>query len=355
MITYEEYMNTVLYDSTCGYYMKHTQKIGREGDFITSSNISNVFGMLFAHVLMNTCKKNELPFIICEIGGGNGRFAKAILDEWEKLDQQSFSALTYIIIETSPYHRQLQQEILPIGKQVVQYESIEEVIERFPNFEGIMISNELFDAFPVRVVEKRDGQLYEVMVSMDEDHNLCERLCVTEDQELSIYLQEQKLVLADNQRFEVPLSMINYLNDMSTLIRRGVVFTVDYGYTNDEWMLPQYRRGSLRGYSNHKLIDNPLLHPGEMDLTTHISFDAVQFYGDKYGLKFDKKLRQDEFLLAAGILDFLQEHHDTNPFSEKSKQNRAIRSLIMGGGISEAFHVLIQKKGNTNMIDFSAK
>jgi hypothetical protein len=38
-------------------------------------------------------------------------------------------------------------------------------------------------------------------------------------------------------------------------------------------------------------------------------------------------------------------HQDRNPFSAASKQNRAIRSLILSGGMSDAFDVMIQQKG----------
>src|SRR5690606_5195078 len=107
---------------------------------------------------------------------------------------------------------------------------------------------------------------------------------------------------------------------------------------------PARQKGSLRGYYKHQLMDNPLEHPGDMDLTTHIHFDTLISMGEKHGFEFVTKFRQDEFLLAAGILTFLQDNFDSNPFSEISKQNRAIRSLIMDGGMSSAFHVLIQQK-----------
>ncbi len=344
-LTYEEYMNTVLYDETYGYYMKETQKIGKAGDFITSSNISNVFGMLFSKVFHKLCQKEDLPLILCEIGGGNGRFAKAILDEWEKLDPTSFKKLTYIMIEKSPYHVQLQKEILPLGTKVKQFETIEDVMGQYPEFQGIIFSNELFDAFPVRVIEMKAGALREVKVTLNEDDKLMEKFFDLEEEKILMYLKEQGLQLKEGQRFEIPLGMIEYIEKIASLINRGLLFTIDYGYTNKEWMLPPHQKGSLRGFYRHTLVKDPLQNPGEMDLTTHISFDALEYYGRKNGLELVTKLRQDHFLLEAGILDYLQEHQDPNPFSEKSKQNRAIRSLIMSGGMSSAFHVMVQQKG----------
>jgi len=339
-ITYEEYMNIALYHETYGYYMKDTEKIGKSGDFITSSNVSDVFGKLFAHVFYKIFEKHHLPPIICEIGGGNGRFAKSILDEWDKIN----TPVTYIIIETSPYHRQLQQKILPIGNHVKQYESLEEAQKAYPAFQGIILSNELFDAFPIRMIEKKDEQLFEVMISINDDDALTEVLFPLTDEHVLDYLHTQNIELVNEQRFEVPLAMVDFTRKLSKFLDKGVVFTIDYGYTNEEWSLPPHRKGSLRGYHQHTMIQNPLEKPGEMDLTTHISFDALIDYGRKEGLEFVAKLRQDEFLLSAGILTFLQEHHDPNPFSEESKRNRAIRSLIMAGSMSQSFHVVMQEK-----------
>ena len=58
---------------------------------------------------------------------------------------------------------------------------------------------------------------------------------------------------------------------------------------------------------------------------------------------------QDEFLLSIGILDHLENHHDPNPFSEVSRRNREIRSLIMPSGISAAFQVLVKKDPNSQI------
>ena len=57
MITYEEYMNIVLYHPQYGYYMREKEKIGTEGDFITTSNYSDIMGSLFAKWFEKMIKK----------------------------------------------------------------------------------------------------------------------------------------------------------------------------------------------------------------------------------------------------------------------------------------------------------
>jgi SAM-dependent MidA family methyltransferase len=342
LISYSDYMDAVLYHPELGYYMKNKQKVGREGDFITTSNISDIYGRLVAKWFSSVCVNNNLEAVFCEIGAGNGRFAHAFLQEWHESIK---TPLNYIIVESSPFHRKLQNELLKPNYSVVQVDGL----EKLDSFEGVIFSNELFDALPVHVIEKQNGELYEIMIGYKNERLYEERVLLTHPEILS-FVKESNIDIRENQRLEIPLTMEKMLQDISKTLTRGLVVTADYGYTNEEWMHPSRAMGSLRGYYQHKMIEDVLQNPGEMDITSHIHFDWLIKKGEQLELKLISKLRQDEFLLKAGILRELENHYDPNPFSEVSKRNRAIRSLIMPSGMSSFFHVIIQQKGmdNTN-------
>jgi SAM-dependent MidA family methyltransferase len=336
-ITYAEFIGAALYHPELGYYMKNNEKIGPRGDFITTSNVSDIFGRTIARWFASICKHYQLSPVFCEIGAGNGRFAKAFLQEWEKKVKMP---LTYFIVESSPYHRKLQKELIGEDFSVKQVGTLEELA----NFEGMIFSNELFDAFPVHIIEKIEGIVYEVMIGINNDELYEQRIPLT-NSEILKFLEENKIHLNENQRMEIPLDMGEMLLKISNTLLKGFIVTVDYGYTLDEWMEPARAKGSLRGYYQHKMFENVLRNPGEMDITSHIHFDWLITKGAQLDLNLIIKLRQDEFLLKTGILTELENHYDPNPFSDVSKRNRAIRSLIMPSGMSTYFHVLIQKKG----------
>lgn len=337
VISYADYISAVLYHPELGYYMKNKQKIGRQGDFITTSNVSDIFGSNFARWFLFVCQNNNLNPVFCEVGAGNGRFARSFLKEWHEMTK---IPLRYIIIESSPYHRQLQHDLL---QDEFLYEQAESLQELAP-FEGMIFSNELFDALPVHVIEKNNGKLEEIMIGINEENLVEERVPLT-NVAIEDYLFCNKIELNEGQRIEIPLSLESMLQEMEKVLLKGFITTVDYGYTYEEWMEPARKKGSLRGYYQHKMIENVLLHPGEMDITSHVHFDWLIRKGEELHLHLLNKLRQDEFLLKTGILEELQNHYDPNPFSDISKRNRAIRSLILPGGMSSFFHVVIQQKG----------
>ncbi|MCL6587256.1 MAG: SAM-dependent methyltransferase [Anoxybacillus sp.] len=343
-ISYADYMNLALYDEKNGYYMKDRDKIGRTGDFYTSIYVSDVFGKLFASLFIKLVETGNILPCICELGGGDGKFARAVLTEW-KQTSATFEQLTYMIVDTSPYQRKKQQQALAdFHEHVIFYEGFAAFRKQHPSFSGIVFSNEFFDAFPVHVITREHGQLYEWFVTV-KDGRLQEVKHPLENEAIFTYLRERNIVLAEGQRLEVPLAMKAFLLEHASFFTQSVMVTVDYGYTDEEWKQLLRREGSLRGYYQHRLIANPLAYPGEMDITSHISWDALRLYGEEAGWEWVATIRQDRFLLAAGILDYLVAHHDPNPFSEQSRRNRAIRSLITDEGISSAFHVMIQQKG----------
>lgn len=336
MISYAKFIEFSLYHPENGYYMKAGEKLGKKGDFITTSNISDIYGRLVAKWFLQKKEELELQAYVCEIGAGNGRFAAAFIDEWRK---NSKEPLKYTIVESSPYHRELQRERVPFDEGIQQVESLDEV----DPFEGFVFSNELFDALPVHVIEKKNGEFMEVMVSI-EGERLAEVPVPLANERIQQFLEESNIELKDGQRIEIPLEMEGMVKKISEVLVRGMVITVDYGYSDEEWMEPIHRDGSLRGYYKHQQVNDVLLHPGEMDLTSHVHFDSFVRIGEKYGLQFEQKQRQDEFLMSIGILKELEDHYDPDPFSEISRRNRAIKSLIIPSGLSTFFHAITQVK-----------
>jgi SAM-dependent MidA family methyltransferase len=342
-LDYSEYMMTALYHPCEGYYMKPKNKVGTKGDFITSSNVHNVYGKLFAKLMVKYFNETNIPPVIIEVGGGNGRFAKHLLEEVKLLDAPLYDRLKYVMVETSSYHIKVQQTTIPYTAPVSYFTSLEEVPVQLRN--GVLFSNELFDALPVHVIEYTKGTVKEVFVTINEEGKLVEKNAPLINEEILAYITTNKIRFSEGRRMEIPLAMMDFAKILGEWLLSGTIITVDYGYRFSELSGQDLKEGSLRGYYQHQLIKDPLKYPADMDLTSHIHLDALEECLNELGFSHVGTMRQGDFLVAAGVLDYLQDNQDPNPFSEKSKQNRSIRTLIMDGSWSNAFHVLIHEKG----------
>lgn len=343
-IPYSAFINLALYHPVEGYYQNNQTKIGKEGDFYTSSFVHEIFAQQLGEFFTKVCNQTDLPKRICEIGGGDGRFAQQISSFLPELEWE------YILIESSPFHRSKINEKNYNFKKLHVFESIEEAIHKLNGLEGIIFSNEWLDAFPVDVVEKKNNQCYEVMVSINPEGQLCEKHMPL-SKEKKAWLEKFNITLDEGFRTEIPPFLFGELNKVNQLLSKGLIVTIDYGYTDEERKHPSRKDGSLRGYKKHQLINDVLKNPGEMDITHHVHWDVIKSIGEELGWTFVDQMKQREFLVKTGILQKLVNHDSTDPFSLESKKNRAIRSLIMGDGIGNSFDVSIQSKGISKDID----
>ncbi|WP_093046235.1 SAM-dependent methyltransferase [Thalassobacillus cyri] len=337
-IGYDTFIEYSLYHEGKGYYQRDGIKVGKEGDFYTSSMIHSIFAEIFADYFFKVTQTLDIPLQICEIGGGDGTFAHQVM---ERLKRHQ-APYTYHLIEKSPFHR----DTLKVNESeggFALYESMDEFLNQNSFFEGIIFSNEWLDAQPVKVVEKCDGDMVEIQVSLDEKDNFKEVVRPL-DRELSLFMTTYNIHLEEGQRIEIPLYMIHAVRKLDTLLDRGLIVTVDYGYEREDWNHPARREGSLRGYSQHQLVKNVLQDPGSMDITHHVHWDIWKALGEDIGWENIFLKKQKEFLLQSGILEELIAHNNADPFSEESKKNRAISSLVAGNGYSHAFDVCIQAK-----------
>ena len=113
-------------------------------------------------------------------------------------------------------------------------------IVKWENRSRDSFSNELFDAFPVEVIEKRNGILYEVRVTYTEEGNLQKYVYL--HKRIGRYLLKYNIHLAEYQRFEVPIAMEEYIKEIAKWFQRGVCITVDYGYTKKNGCIPHIKK-----------------------------------------------------------------------------------------------------------------
>lgn len=350
-ITFASYMEAALYEPGLGYYTSPGRKVGAEGDFYTSMNVHSAFGRLIAREI---CRFWELlgspaPFTVAEAGAGGGQLALDILDALAELNQGLYGALVYRLIEKEPTLRGAQAQRLERHAQRLAWSTPEELAGGGLSFTGCIISNELFDAMPVHIVEMTEEGLKELYIGADEE-GFRERLAAPSTPELAAYLERYQVRLMPGQRGEINLAAPAWLASAAGALERGFVLSIDYGYLTEELYAPQRRGGTLLCYHRHSTNENPYILVGEQDITTHINFSQLMEAGRDAGLVTVWFGEQYRFLLGVGLVqELIRLEAQAETEQERLKHRLALKKLMLPeGGMGDTFKVLIQAKGVEN-------
>lgn len=343
-ISFKDFMDYVLYYPSLGYYTCDKEKIGGYGDFFTSSELDPVFGQLLAkqfnEIYLNYFKGKKIKLV--ELGSGKGILAFDILNEIKTNYPEFYENLEFISVEKSPFHIQHQQKVLN-GFNVKWLESIEDL----EDIEGIVYSNELFDALPVHLIKKKNGKIYEIYLN-EKDGEIVEELREISEDVLT-YIKELKIDIPEGMTTEVNLLAKDLIQTIGQKLKKGFVFTVDYGYPSKELYKPYRMKGTLLCYYKHTYNENFYENIGFQDITSHVNFSALVYYGKKAGLEFTGFTDQAHFLINLGIGDVmiqLQEKGDSKSFERINR----LKTLILPKGMGEKFKILIQHKNIKNPI-----
>ena len=350
-ITFASFMESALYEPDLGYYTSPGRKVGAEGDFYTSMNVHSAFGRLISREIGRFWELLDSPacFTIAEAGAGGGQLAQDILDAIAQENPNLYGILTYRLIEKEPSLQQAQAARLERHAERLAWSSPQELADAELSFTGCIISNELFDAMPVHLVEMTDEGLKEVFVSADAN-GFRERFLPPSSPELAAYLQKFEVRLMPGQRAEINLAAPAWIASAARALERGFVLTVDYGYLTEELYTPQRRNGTLLCYHKHTTNEDPYQLVGEQDITTHINFSALIEAGNEQGLEKVWYGEQYRFLLGVGLLEELMRMEAQAKDEQESLKHRlAIKKLMLPeGGMGDTFKVLIQAKGVQN-------
>jgi len=332
-ISFYDFMEMALYYPELGYYTSSHEKIGAQGDYYTSSNLTSAFGeMLGKQIEEMWGVLGYKKFTVVEMGAGRGLLSGDVLSYLKK-NHELYRGLNYCIVEKSPTLRKEQKTRL-VAENVSWYDSITEL----SGMTGCIFSNELPDAFPVHVVVM-ENELTEVFV--DYENSFIEVLRPAKG-ELKNYLEELKINLPFGYRSEINLDAIKWIHEISSTLKKGFVITIDYGYPSDELYQEYRNRGTLMCYYKHSVNEMPYEHIGEQDMTTHVNFSALDHWGRKTGLDFCGFTDQMHFLIGLGIDEYLKNLQEKDPANYYRKM-LPVKTLLMEMG--ETFRILIQKKG----------
>ncbi len=351
-MTFARFMELALYDSEHGYYMtgggetnrppNDASPIGFDGDFYTAVCLHPLLAKALVRQILeiDALLGSPASLTVVEMGPGEGTFARDILTECATCAPDLFQRLTYLLIERSPALRHLQEETLSTLSQhphrMAWVSSLEALSEQ--SVVGVVLSNELIDAFPVhRVTSTQDG-LKEMYVH-DQDGRFVERLAELSTPDLLRFFQGLGITLQEGYTTEVNLLALKWMHEVARVLKQGVVLTIDYGHTARDFFSQTRNTGTLRCYRSHQVTNDPYQHIGEQDMTAHVNFSSLAFTGEQVGLAILGFTNLMSFLMSLGIDEMLEGEDPEGGAIKTATQ------LLRPHGMGTTFKVLMQHKG----------
>lgn len=303
-LTFAEYMRMALYEPGYGYYVTGPARMGWGGDYFTSTDVSELFAHCLGRQLLTFWEKlkRPTPFCVLEQGAGRGNLAEAVR-AWAESEAEDFAqALQYATADINAGQDSLQPINVPSTKHVARARTTTTSTEQ-PHFH-VLLSNELIDAFPVHVVEAREGKLYEVYVE-SQNGQLREHLAEPSSPEVAAYLDQANVpwqTFPTGWRAEINLDAARWLEQSVRLLHpHAFLLAIDYGDKARELYTRDRRRGTLLCYYQHQTNERPLLFPGQQDITAHVDFSALIKQGRALGLRLHQYTTQRQWLETCGL------------------------------------------------------
>jgi NADH dehydrogenase [ubiquinone] 1 alpha subcomplex assembly factor 7 len=326
-----EFMEISLGDAEHGYY-RTRDPLGEAGDFVTSPEISQVFGEIIGLWCAVTWQNTGAPknSHLIELGPGRGTLMADILRTAQNVMPAFAEAIDVHLVETGKVLRQQQQETLN-GYHVDWHDRFDEI----PSGPVLVIANEFFDALPIDQYMMTEEGWRERRITVDQERDdLLFRPCVP-TAAINPTIPDELGSPPIGSIFERSTAGERIAGDITERIATygGAALIIDYGHV---------RPGlgdTLQAVKSHKYHD-PLASIGEADLTAHVDFSALGNAAKAAGGIVHGPIFQGEFLTALGIEQRTEALAAKATPDQTNILSSGSRRLITADGMGTLFKVM---------------
>ncbi len=341
-ISLSTYMGLCLTHPKYGYY-KNTDVLGKDGDFITAPEISQMFGEFIGLYIAQAWIDLGSPekFNLVELGPGRGTLLEDAFRVFNKVEGLS-DALQLNLLETNEVFVKLQ------AKKLGQYKP--NWIKDINQLQGdeiplLIIANEFFDALPIKQFQKQDDKWFERAIGIKEDKlawGLEPKPVPSESLPANIN------DALNGSIWEVGFASLRLMSEISALIAKngGAILAIDYGYAQTQ------TGDSFQALKNHEPV-NVLEHIGKADLSSHVDFEALAKAASNAGAIAQPLKTQAEFLSLLGIEQRSEQLIKANPSLEEEITS-AKKRLVSTDQMGSLFKVLSISSRDFNPFPFNS-
>ena len=345
-ISFEEFVDFVMYKPGLGYYSAGAEKIGHSGDFTTAPEISKLFGMALANQITPILDHYQSPSII-EIGAGTGKLAFDIMTQ---LNDYQVNFDRYYILELSADLKQRQQSMLShlptkTLNKIVWLDSIP-----MDSIDGVIIANEVIDALPFTRFKSQNGQVYELGISV-EDNQLIEQPRLADEilsNTVDSIAKEIGMTFQDGYTSEIRINFGSWFRTIESMLSSGSIFFVDYGYARQEYYDEERTNGSMICHYRNVAHEDPLSNLGIQDISASVDFSQLADVALQRNIEVGFFTSQADFLINAEILGVIESVIDEGL---KMRLTQEVKQLLLPNQMGEVFKCMLLNK-NINPDNF---
>lgn len=301
-------------------------------DFITSPEISQIFGELIAvwTIMVGRSIMEKMPqsasFCLVEAGPGRGTLMADILRVMRKAAPDLYTRCKLYLVETSPRLREIQRIALK-DHEAITVQWLDSVYE-LPEMPMVFLANEFLDALPIRQFVKISEQAWDEIYVQD---GMKIREIVERCPESPIF--HRPVAIGDVVEIcEEGQAIIAFLGK-HVFKHNGAALFIDYGYAQPVW------GDSLQALAEGKPV-SPFIEPGCADLTAHIDFCSLAEIARNTGATVYGIQTQGRFLSQLGIMARAQKLSAHANREEQQQIQAAIHRLIAPEQMGTLFKVM---------------
>jgi len=327
-LPFDRFMEISLYDPGRGFYDRAATRLGREGDFYTAAHVHGLFGAtLAAHFRQIRRSEGSPPrFPIVEVGPGDGTLASDIRTALQHPPAEA-AGWDYILVERSAALR------TAIEARLGRTEPGEVPWRFAPSLgsvgplRGIVLANELLDAFPFRQLLKTVAGWAELGVIVPPEGPVRSEVRGPGRTDMPADLPTDA---PTGTVLEVSLGMEAWIRELADHLAAGRAVLIDYG-VEQEALLSRGGTGTTEAIREHRSVD-PLSRPGTADLSAWVNFTRVRRAAEAGGFQETFYGPLSEALMAWG-LDEIRTQLEMGTDSVEAVQLRlAQKSFLFGFG-----------------------
>ncbi len=335
----DDFIEKILYEPEIGYYSSK-DPFGKNGDFITSPTISNLFSEIISIWLVSAWEKIGKPkiFNFVELGPGDGSLTKVIISTLKKFPELN-KAIKIYLYEKSVFLKKIQKK--NIDNKHIKWIKNFNSIKKGP---VIFFGNEFFDAIPIKQFSYINNKLFEKCYSVKDNIDIIEKFIISNKKDVNQIktfgtLKKLKFIEFPKKGFLELNPIIKKISKLS-----GGILLIDYGYLNSN------NSNTIQAVMNNKKIsaEKMLKNLGKADITSLVNFNLLKEYFFKKNLKVKKVVTQKFFLERMGIIERAKILEKKKTNEEQKYMKETLSRLLEKKQMGSLFKVIFGYKNKNN-------